>query len=50
MWAKLQALVEGARLASKELWGTRKAAKKKGAAKRTPAKAKRPAAKRKRAA
>jgi 5-methyltetrahydropteroyltriglutamate--homocysteine methyltransferase len=33
-WAKLQALAEGARLASKELWGTgRKAAKKKSAKK-----------------
>ena len=32
-WAKLQALVEGARLASKELWGKKKAAKKKAPAK-----------------
>ena len=31
MWAKLQALVEGARLASKELWGKKKAAPKKNA-------------------
>ncbi len=48
MWAKLQSMVEGAKLASKELWGKKKAAKK--AAKRVPAKAKRPAAKRRRAA
>jgi 5-methyltetrahydropteroyltriglutamate--homocysteine methyltransferase len=34
MWAKLQALVEGARLASKELWGKKKAAPKKTAAKK----------------
>ena len=35
MWAKLEALVEGARLASKELWGkSKKAAPKKGAAKK----------------
>jgi 5-methyltetrahydropteroyltriglutamate--homocysteine methyltransferase len=46
-WAKLEALVEGARLASKELWGTRRAAKKKAAAK---AKKSVRAAKRKRAA
>jgi 5-methyltetrahydropteroyltriglutamate--homocysteine methyltransferase len=44
MWAKLQALVDGARLATKELWKKgRRAAKKRGAAKgtartRTPAK------------
>jgi 5-methyltetrahydropteroyltriglutamate--homocysteine methyltransferase len=44
-WAKLEALAEGARLASKELWGRKRAAKKK-----TPARAKRPAAKRKRVA
>jgi 5-methyltetrahydropteroyltriglutamate--homocysteine methyltransferase len=47
-WAKLQALVEGARLASKELWGSGKkkaAAKKKGAPKRAAK-----AVKRKRAA
>jgi 5-methyltetrahydropteroyltriglutamate--homocysteine methyltransferase len=44
-WAKLEALVEGARLASKELWGRKKTAKKKAAAK-----AKRAPAKRKRAA
>ena len=31
MWAKLQALVEGAGLASKELWGKKKAAPKKNA-------------------
>jgi 5-methyltetrahydropteroyltriglutamate--homocysteine methyltransferase len=41
MWAKLQALVDGARLASKELWGRKKARAKKP---------KRSAAKRKRAA
>jgi 5-methyltetrahydropteroyltriglutamate--homocysteine methyltransferase len=51
-WAKLEALAEGARLASKELWGRgKKAAKKpvakKAAAKKRPAKS---AAKRKRAA
>ena len=42
-WAKLQSLAEGARLASKELWGGRKksAAKKKAAPKRRAAKAKR---------
>ena len=47
-WAKLQALVEGARLASKELWGGRKkaAVKKKAAPKKRAAKA----VKRKRAA
>jgi 5-methyltetrahydropteroyltriglutamate--homocysteine methyltransferase len=47
-WAKLEALVEGARLASKELWGRKKAAAKKKA----PAKAKRSArpVKRRRAA
>jgi 5-methyltetrahydropteroyltriglutamate--homocysteine methyltransferase len=48
-WAKLEALAEGARLASKELWG---AAKKKSSAKK-PAAKKRPvksAAKRRRAA
>jgi 5-methyltetrahydropteroyltriglutamate--homocysteine methyltransferase len=45
-WAKLEALSEGARLASKELWGRKKSATKKKA----PAKAKRPAAKRRRAA
>ncbi len=50
MWAKLQALVEGARLATKELWGSKKSAKKKVAATRSSAKAKRPAAKRKRVA
>ena len=50
MWAKLQALVEGARLATKELWGAKKAAKKKVATTRSSAKAKRPAAKRKRVA
>jgi 5-methyltetrahydropteroyltriglutamate--homocysteine methyltransferase len=39
-WAKLQALAEGARLASKELWGTgRKAAKKKSAKKAVARKA-----------
>jgi hypothetical protein len=61
MWAKLEALVAGAAIASKKLWSaprkavaaakapTRKAAKKKAAAKvvklRPKAKAKRPAAK-----
>jgi 5-methyltetrahydropteroyltriglutamate--homocysteine methyltransferase len=50
MWAKLQALVEGARLATKELWGAKKSAKKKVATTRSSAKAKRPAAKRKRVA
>jgi 5-methyltetrahydropteroyltriglutamate--homocysteine methyltransferase len=45
-WAKLEALAEGARLASKELWGRKKSAAKK----KTPAKTKRPAAKRRRAA
>jgi 5-methyltetrahydropteroyltriglutamate--homocysteine methyltransferase len=37
MWAKLQALVDGARLATKELWkkGSRRVAKKQGAAKGT---------------
>jgi 5-methyltetrahydropteroyltriglutamate--homocysteine methyltransferase len=44
-WAKLEALVEGARLASKELWGRKKTAKKKAAAK-----PRRSAAKRRRAA
>jgi len=44
-WAKLEALVEGARLASKELWGRKKTAKKKVAAK-----LRRSAAKRRRAA
>ena len=34
MWAKLGALVEGARIASKELWGKKKSAPKKFAAKR----------------
>jgi 5-methyltetrahydropteroyltriglutamate--homocysteine methyltransferase len=48
MWAKLEAMVAGARLASKELWGTKKAAKKKVAAKSK--RASRPLAKRKRAA
>jgi 5-methyltetrahydropteroyltriglutamate--homocysteine methyltransferase len=48
MWAKLQALVDGARLASKELWskGPKRPATKRAA--RAPAKravAKRPAAK-----
>ena len=40
-WAKLQTLVEGARLASKELWGrgTRSAAKKKAAPKKRTARA-----------
>ncbi len=51
MWAKFEALVEGARLASKELWGPkRSAAKKKPTArKRAPAK-KKAAVKRRRAA
>jgi 5-methyltetrahydropteroyltriglutamate--homocysteine methyltransferase len=60
-WAKLEALAAGARLASKELWGRKKAAaKKRPAAKKAAAKAKRstvkrssakrPAAKRRRAA
>jgi 5-methyltetrahydropteroyltriglutamate--homocysteine methyltransferase len=39
MWAKLQALVDGARLASKELWGGRKAAGRKAAAKKATKKA-----------
>ena len=34
MWAKLEALAEGARLASKELWGKGKKAAKKPAAKK----------------
>jgi 5-methyltetrahydropteroyltriglutamate--homocysteine methyltransferase len=47
-WAKLAALVEGARIASKELWGRgRKAAKKRA---RKPAAKRRATAKRKRAA
>ena len=52
MWAKLQALVEGARLASKELWSkSKKTAPKKGAAKKSMAKRSvKPATKRKRAA
>jgi len=45
-WAKLQSLAEGARLASKELWGGRKKAAKKKAAPKRRAKA----TKRKRAA
>jgi 5-methyltetrahydropteroyltriglutamate--homocysteine methyltransferase len=50
-WAKLEALAEGARLASKELWGTRRPAKKKAGTK-VAAKSKKPvrAAKRRRAA
>ena len=48
-WAKLQALVEGARLASKELWGKgKKASAKKSVAKKSAVKKK--AVKRKRAA
>ena len=35
MWAKLQAMVDGAKLATKELWGTKKKAAKKPAAKAT---------------
>ena len=45
-WAKLQALAEGARLASKELWGSgrkKAVAKKKAAPKRTAAKKRRAA-------
>ena len=51
-WAKLQSLVEGARLASKELWGRGKksAAKKSAAKKSAPKKRSAKAAKRKRAA
>jgi len=49
-WAKLEALVEGARLASKELWGTRRPAKKKPATKAAAKKKPVRAAKRKRAA
>jgi 5-methyltetrahydropteroyltriglutamate--homocysteine methyltransferase len=45
-WAKLQSLVEGARLASRELWGRGKKAAKKSAPKKKAAKA----VKRKRAA
>jgi 5-methyltetrahydropteroyltriglutamate--homocysteine methyltransferase len=37
-WAKLEALAEGARLASKELWGRGKKAAKKAAAKKVAAK------------
>jgi len=40
-WAKLEALVEGARLASKELWSGKKSAKKKPAPKRAAKLAKR---------
>jgi len=51
-WAKLQSLVEGARLASKELWGKGKksAAKTSAAKKSAPKKHSAKAAKRKRAA
>src|SRR5947208_1835354 len=50
-WAKLQALVEGARLASKELWVRgKKSAAKKGAAKKSAPKRSAKAVKRKRAA
>ena len=52
-WAKLQALVEGARIASKELWRRRKmpAAKKRAAKKAAPMKRRaKSAAKRRRAA
>src|SRR5262245_37929446 len=45
MWAKLESLVEGARLASKELWGRKKAATKKQAARRKTARSKAPARK-----
>jgi 5-methyltetrahydropteroyltriglutamate--homocysteine methyltransferase len=48
-WAKLEALVEGARLASKELWGSKKKAAKKTSAKKSSPKktaSKRPASKR----
>jgi 5-methyltetrahydropteroyltriglutamate--homocysteine methyltransferase len=46
MWAKFEALVAGARLASKELWGTSRKAAKKPAARKSAAKAARkPAAK-----
>ena len=50
MWAKLQSLVEGAKLASKELWGKKKAAAKKRTAKSKVRRAAKPAARRKRAA
>ena len=43
MWAKLQAMVDGAKLATKELWGTKKKAAKKPAAKKSAAKKKRAA-------
>jgi 5-methyltetrahydropteroyltriglutamate--homocysteine methyltransferase len=46
-WAKLEALAEGARLASRELWGRGKKAAKKPAPKKT---AKKRSAKKKRAA
>ena len=46
MWAKLAALVEGARIATKELWGKKSAAKKAGAKARVA----KPIARRKRAA
>lgn len=47
MWAKFEALVEGARLASKELWGKKKVtAKKKASVKKSAGKARRPAARR----
>jgi 5-methyltetrahydropteroyltriglutamate--homocysteine methyltransferase len=52
-WAKLQALAEGARIASKELWGRgrKAAAKKKAAPKKSAAKrAAKSSAKRRRAA
>jgi len=50
MWAKLQALVDGAKLASRELWGKKKAAKKPAARKAAPKRSSKPAAKKKRAA
>ena len=50
-WAKLQALAEGARLASKELWGSGKKVAKRAAAKKSaPKKRAAKAVKRKRAA
>ncbi len=48
MWAKLQALADGAKLATKELWGGKKKAAKKPAAKKTAPK--KSVAKKKRAA
>jgi hypothetical protein len=51
MWAKLQSLVEGARLASKELWGrSKKKAVKRSVAKTQARRAVRAAPRKKRAA